>query len=380
MSENLNSGGIHAVLGAASLTGALSAGSVVVNDYMLSMSEIDGGHRLTITRGSEVQTMDIMDGVDGVGISGIEKTESIGNVDIYTITMTDGSSYTFTVTNGSGGGSSADVPIASETVAGLVRVGENLKINADGVLSVDVADTVEQGDTRPVTSAVVYTKIDGIDKRLSAVESGSGSGSGSGEGGTAGEDGGYYTPSVSDAGDLSWSASKSGMPAVDTVNIRGPQGEKGDTGPQGPQGEKGDTGAQGPQGEKGDTGAQGPQGEKGDTGAQGPQGLRGETGPQGEKGDTGATGPQGPQGEKGDTGATGPQGPQGETGATGPQGRQGEQGPQGPQGEKGADGAPGADGQSAYAAAQAGGYTGTESTFYADLAAIQDLAAELAAM
>ena len=40
----------------------------------------------------------------------------------------------------------------------------------------------------------------------------------------------------------------------------------------------------------------------------------------------------------------------------------------------------GADGQSAYAAAQAGGYTGTESTFYADLAAMQNLAAELAAM
>ena len=38
----------------------------------------------------------------------------------------------------------------------------------------------------------------------------------------------------------------------------------------------------------------GPPGPKGDTGA---------TGPQGPKGDTGATGPQGPQGEKGDTGA-----------------------------------------------------------------------------
>lgn len=61
-------------------------------------------------------------------------------------------------------------------------------------------------------------------------------------------------------------------------------------------------------------------------------------------------------GPKGDTGATGLQGPKGDTGATG------------------------ADGQSAYDAAKAGGYTGTEATFYADLAAIQDLAAELAAM
>ncbi len=130
-------------------------------------------------------------------------------------------------------------------------------------------------------------------------------------------------------------------------NLRGPQGEKGETGAQG---EKGDTGETGAQGEKGDTGAQGevgpqgPQGEKGDTGAQGetgpqgPQGEKGETGaqgPQGEKGDTGAqgeVGPQGPQGEKGDTGAQGEKGDKGDTGA------QGEVGPQGPQGETGATG------------------------------------------
>lgn len=55
-------------------------------------------------------------------------------------------------------------------------------------------------------------------------------------------------------------------------------------------------------------------------------------------------------------------------------------GPQGPQGEKGDPGPAGVDGQSAYAAAQAGGYTGTEATFYADLAAMQNLADELAAM
>lgn len=41
---------------------------------------------------------------------------------------------------------------------------------------------------------------------------------------------------------------------------------------------------------------------------------------------------------------------------------------------------PESDNQSAYAAAQAGGYTGTQSQFYADLAAIDGLAAELAAI
>ena len=166
---NISAAQLQGTLGAASLSGALSAGSVVVNDYMLSMSEIDGGHRLTITRGSEVQTLDIMDGVDGVGISGIEKTESIGNVDVYTITMTDGSSYTFTVTNGSGGGGSADVPIASDAVAGIIRVGENLKIDENGVLSVDTATAVEEDNTRPVTSAAVQTTVGNIEILLKTI-------------------------------------------------------------------------------------------------------------------------------------------------------------------------------------------------------------------
>lgn len=38
------------------------------------------------------------------------------------------------------------------------------------------------------------------------------------------EDGGWYTPSVNADGDLSWTPSKEGLPEVETVNIRGPQG------------------------------------------------------------------------------------------------------------------------------------------------------------
>lgn len=69
----------------------------------------------------------------------------------------------------------------------------------------------------------------------------------------------------------------------------------------------------GPQGPKGDAGPQGPQGMKGDTGA---QGLKGATGAQGPAGPKGATGAQGPAGPKGATGAQGPAGPQGAPGAT----------------------------------------------------------------
>ena len=147
-----------------------------------------------------------------------------------------------------------------------------------------------------------------------------------------GEDGGYYTPSITPQGYLTFIPSKSNMPEVSGVgNIKGP---KGDTGPQGPQGEVGPEGPAGPQGEqgpKGDTGPQGPQGEVGPEGPAGPQGEQGPKGDTGLKGDTGATGP------KGDTG---PQGPQGEVGPVGPAGPQGEQGPKGDTGEQGPKGDP----------------------------------------
>lgn len=192
----------------------------------------------------------------------------------------------------------------------------------------------------------------------------------------------------------------------------GPQGPKGDTGPQGPQGEKGDTG---PQGLQGIQGVQGPQGERGPAGAdgaigpQGPQGVKGDPGSPGKDGHSpvvtatksgktttisvdgtaiatvedgadgtpgkdGAPGAKGDPGEKGDIGPQGPQGPKGDKGDTGPQGDVG------PKGDTGPAGAAGSDGQSAYAAAQAGGYTDTQANFYADLAAMQGLASALAAI
>ena len=79
-----------------------------------------------------------------------------------------------------------------------------------------------------------------------------------------------FTPSVSDAGEISWT-NNGNLPNPATKSVKGP---KGDTGPQGPKGDTGATGA---------TGATGPQGPKGDTGPQGPQG---EQGPAGQDGDS----------------------------------------------------------------------------------------------
>lgn len=48
-----------------------------------------------------------------------------------------------------------------------------------------------------------------------------------GPAGQDGEDGGYYTPAVDAGGNLSWTASKSGMPPAAGGNIQGPQGPAG---------------------------------------------------------------------------------------------------------------------------------------------------------
>lgn len=50
-----------------------------------------------------------------------------------------------------------------------------------------------------------------------------------GQPGADGEDGGYYTPSVDDAGNLSWTPSKADMPTVQGANIKGPKGDTGET-------------------------------------------------------------------------------------------------------------------------------------------------------
>ena len=152
----------------------------------------------------------VVNGKDGVGIKSITLTGSEGNVDIYTITYTDGTTSIFKVTNGKDGAQGIQ--------------GEPGK---DGV-----TPTIEIGDNGNWI-------INGEDSGINA----SGSKGDKGDKGDTGEQG-----------------------------PKGDKGDKGDTGDQGPKGDKGDkgdTGDQGPQGEKGETGEtgeQGPQGDKGETG------------------------------------------------------------------------------------------------------------------
>ena len=107
-----------------------------------------------------------------------------------------------------------EIPVASSTILGGIKVGANLTIEEDGTLN-------------------------------------AGGGSGA-----SGENGATFTPSVSEDGIISWTNDK-GLENPTSVNIKGP---KGDTGATGEKGEKGETGEQGP------PGIEGPQGPAGTPG------------------------------------------------------------------------------------------------------------------
>ena len=64
---------------------------------------------------------------------------------------------------------SEGMDFASPDRAGTIKVGENLTISEDGVLSVVTTNTAEQDNTKPMTSAGVYTLAGNIEVLLAAL-------------------------------------------------------------------------------------------------------------------------------------------------------------------------------------------------------------------
>ena len=152
----------------------------------------------------------------GIGIESLEQTTistDDSGINIWTATLTDGSTYQFEVRNG--------------------QRGEKGLQGATG----------EKGDP--------FTYADFTAEQLAELKGPKGDKGDTGEQGPKGEKGPQGPQGIQ------------GLQGE-----QGEQGVQGETGPQGPKGDKGDTGEQGPKGEKGDTGA---------TGAQGPAGANGYT-------------------------------------------------------------------------------------------------------
>ena len=66
-------------------------------------------------------------------------------------------------------GGITEIPIATSDTIGGIKIGDNLRISDDGVLSVVTADEAEQDNTLPITSAAVYTAVGNIEVRLSTI-------------------------------------------------------------------------------------------------------------------------------------------------------------------------------------------------------------------
>lgn len=59
--------------------------------------------------------------------------------------------------------------IATTETPGLVAIGAGLKVDSNGVASVDVANNAEADNTRPISSAAVYTQIGNINVLLESI-------------------------------------------------------------------------------------------------------------------------------------------------------------------------------------------------------------------
>lgn len=138
MSENIYQGGtISGSLSAETLRGLISSGSIIVNDYLIQMTEIPGGFRMTVTRGSEVQSMDVVGGdVDEEFIAQMVEDYLTKN------------------------------PPSGGTV--FQPDNETLLLE-NGVLRVNTADVAEEDNTRPITSAAVATQVGNIEALLKTI-------------------------------------------------------------------------------------------------------------------------------------------------------------------------------------------------------------------
>mgnify|MGYP000641621440 FL=1 len=123
-----------------------------------SITEIDGGHRVTFewtgTSGTkQTSTLDVMNGVDGIGITSVTKTKTEGLVDTYTITFTDGSTFNYEVTNGKNGKDGSGSSTGEENVI------ESIKVNG-------VAQTVAEDKSVDITVPTVDVDKNYVDTEL----------------------------------------------------------------------------------------------------------------------------------------------------------------------------------------------------------------------
>ena len=344
------------VSAAGQVSGQLGVASIILNDWTITLSEIEGGHRLTATRGSSSQSMDIMDGKKGDALRFDDLTpEQQAQLKGPKGDKGDPGEKGDPGAKGDKGDPGENGEPGAKGDKG--DPGEKGEPGAKGDKGDpgekgDPGAKGEQGDPGPIgpqgptgpkgdpgadgsnfTIYGLYESLDALKAAHPTAEAGDAYAVGTssdntiylysadaadwqnvgklqgakgedGAPGAAGESGATFIPSVSAAGVISWSNDK-GLTNPPSVSIKGPQGDKGDPGAKGEKGDKGADGAPGVQGEAGmaatisvgivSTGEPGTQASVTNAGTDSTAVLNFVI-PRGEKGETGA---------KGDTGATG---------------------------------------------------------------------------
>ena len=148
-------------------------------DFKSWLCKTDGIIGITPTEGTDwtLMTEDGTDGTDGRGIVNIQRTGTDPSnplKDIYTITYTDGTTSTFTVTNGSGGGTTADTMLKSvydKDDDGIVDKADasNTATNATDATN---AKNLKKSDGTTIDADTITTKLSKVGEQILGAISG----------------------------------------------------------------------------------------------------------------------------------------------------------------------------------------------------------------
>ena len=146
-------------------------------DFKSWLCKTDGIIGITPTEGTDwtLMTEDGTDGTDGRGIVNIQRTGTDPSnplKDIYTITYTDGTTSTFTVTNGSGGGTTADTMLKSvydKDDDGIVDKADasNTATNATDATN---AKNLKKSDGTTIDADTITTKLANMENNTNKVK------------------------------------------------------------------------------------------------------------------------------------------------------------------------------------------------------------------
>lgn len=151
------------------LSGSLGAGRIIAGDYVLRITDIENGHRLTVSKGNDVQTMDVLNGETGApgpagqdgqpgqpgqpgqdGQDGQDGVSPIVDVDEITgghrVTITDAEGeHQFDVMNGATGATGPQGPAGQDAVvdATLTQAGQAADAKATGDEIDEIKDALD---------------------------------------------------------------------------------------------------------------------------------------------------------------------------------------------------------------------------------------------